>query len=56
MRPRVLMAELDGREYVPGGAAEMDELLDLFGIWAEQQEQRQQRGTGIDPSMLMDDD
>jgi hypothetical protein len=49
------MAELDGREYVPGGAAEADELSDLYAIWAEQQEKAKQAGTGIDSSMMQDD-
>lgn len=53
MLPRELMARVDGREYTPGGAAELDELLDLFAVWEEQR--RQPRGTGAG-SDVMDDD
>jgi hypothetical protein len=55
MLPRELMAKLDGRAYVPGGAAEADELTDLFAIWREQEERARQTGAGIDPSMMQDD-
>lgn len=34
----------------------MDELTDLFAIWAEQQERAKQAGTGVDASMMNDDD
>ena len=47
------MAAVDGREYVPGGASEIDELMDLFGIWHEQ---RERTGTGANPSVMNDDD
>jgi hypothetical protein len=29
--------------------------MDLFAIWREQEERAKQAGSGIDPSMLMDD-
>lgn len=48
------MADVDGRAYEPGGAAELDELSDLFAIWEEQRQAAQQKGTGY--SANMDDD
>jgi hypothetical protein len=33
--PRKRWAELHGRAYTPGGAAEIDEMFDLLAIWHE---------------------
>jgi hypothetical protein len=48
------MAEVDGTTYEPGGASEVDELMDLFALWREQEEAQKQKGTGY--SGMMDDD
>jgi hypothetical protein len=53
MMPREMMARVDGRAYEPGGAAELDELMDLFAVWEAQR--AQPKGSGIDPSMADDD-
>jgi hypothetical protein len=45
-----VLAEIDGREYVPGGATEVDELMDLDFIWDPPKKEG-----GIDPSMMQDD-
>lgn len=49
------MAEVDGRAYEPGGAAELDELSDLFAIWEEQRQAQQAKGTGMSANMMDDD-